>query len=90
MYGSWDMKFNNRRKFLVILGNFLPFYSPNTLKNENIKNEKKPLEISSSYTSVPKIMIICYTVPEIWHMTDVIVIFILGYQAFFQELLYNR
>ena len=40
---------------------------------------KKTLEISSFYTSAPKIMIICYTVPEIWHMTDVTVIFILGY-----------
>ena len=27
------------------------------------------------YTSVPKIMIICYTLPEIWHVMDVIVIF---------------
>ena len=31
--------------------------------------------MSSFYTSVPKIMIICYTVPEIWHVTDVTVIF---------------
>ena len=31
--------------------------------------------MSSFYTSVPKIMIILYTVPEIWCMTDVIVIF---------------
>ena len=31
------------------------------------------LEISF-YTSVPKIMIICYTVPEIWHVSDIIVI----------------
>ena len=30
------------------------------------------------YTSLPKIMIICYTVPEIWHVTDVIVIFHFG------------
>ena len=30
-------------------------------------------------TSVPKIMIICFTVSEIWHMTDVIVFFIWGY-----------
>ena len=36
---------------------------------------KKHLEISSVYTSVPKIIIICYTVPEIWCMTDVTVIF---------------
>ena len=40
---------------------------------------KKPLEISSFYTSVPKFMIIRYTVPEMWRVTDVIVIFILGY-----------
>ena len=33
------------------------------------------LEISSFYTSVPKIMIIGYTVPEIWHVTHAIVIF---------------
>ena len=42
MYGSWDMKFN-RQNFFVILSRFLPFYSPNMLKNENIKNEKNPL-----------------------------------------------
>ena len=41
MYGSWDMKFN-RQNFFVILGNFLPLYPPNTLKNKNIKNEKSP------------------------------------------------
>ena len=45
MYGSWDMKFNNRHNFFVILGNVLPLYAPNTLKNENIKN-KKTLKIS--------------------------------------------
>ena len=93
MYGSWDIKFK-RQNFVVILGNFLPFYPPppNTLKNENIKNEKNPessSKISSFYTSVPKIMI-CYTVPEIWCMRDVIVIFILGYHAFFQAPFYNR
>ena len=38
----------------------------------------KSLEISSFYTSVQKIMIICYTVPEIWHLTDVIVSFHFG------------
>ena len=115
-----------------ILGNFLPFYSPNSPKNENFKKMKKTrgdiiilhnctknygyrlycswgmacdrcncyfsfwtifcpftpltahkiskkwkkhLEISSFYTIVPKIMIIGYTVPEVWHVTDVIVIF---------------
>ena len=36
------------------------------------------MEISSFYTSVPKIMIICYIVPEIWCVIDVIVIFHFG------------
>ena len=42
------------------------------------KKKKKTLEISSFYTSVPKLMIICYTVPEIWWVTDVIVVFHFG------------
>ena len=40
---------------------------------------KKTLEISSFYTTAPKIMIICYTLPEKWCVTDVTVIFILDY-----------
>ena len=39
------------------------------------KQLKEPLEIPSFHTILPKIMIIGYTVPEIWHVTDVIVIF---------------
>ena len=35
----------------------------------------KRLQISSFYTSVPKIITICYTVPEIWCMTHAIFIF---------------
>ena len=42
-------------------------------QSENFKTMKKGLEISF-YTSVPKIMITCYPVPEIWHVSDVIVI----------------
>ena len=41
------------------------------------KLKKKHLEISF-YTSVPGIMIIGYTVPEIWHVMDRIVIFYFG------------
>ena len=37
------------------------------------KKWKKHLEISSFYISLPKIMIIWNTVPEIWHMADVII-----------------
>ena len=39
---------------------------------------KNCLEISSFYTSVPQLTIIWYTVPEIWQVTDVIVIFHFG------------
>ena len=59
-------------------GSFLTLLPPpplNSPKNENFKKIKKKLTISSFYTSVPKIMIIRYTMPEIWHMTDVIVFF---------------
>ena len=59
-----------------LLGYFLPFYPPNSPKNKKIpKKWKETLEISSFYTSVPKIMIISYTVPEIRCMADIIVIF---------------
>ena len=34
--------------------------------------------VSSFNTSVPKIMMICFFVPEIWHLTDVIVNFHFG------------
>ena len=60
---------------------FCPF-TPLTAQNIKFrKNEKKRLEIPSFYTCVPKIMIICYTVPEIWHVTDVIIIF--NFRPFF-------
>ena len=65
IYGSWDIKCN----FFVILGHFLPFFPPRSPKYENIKKMKKHLEIPSFYTGVPS----GYTVPEIWHVTDVII-----------------
>ena len=49
---------------------------PNSPKIENFKKMKKMS--GDIITSVPKIMIISYTVLEIWHMMDVIVIFHLG------------
>ena len=60
-------------EFLIIFGHFLPFYPPNSLQNENTKKMKKCLEISSFYTSVPKIMIVGYTVPEISHKAERII-----------------
>ena len=65
MYGSWDMEYNGQ-KFLSFLTDFCPF-------TQNIKiwkNEKKRLDISLFHTCVQKIMIIWYTVPEIWCATD--------------------
>ena len=59
-------------------GQFFTLLTTNSLKNQNFKKMKKSLEISSFYILVPEIMIISYTVPEIWHMTDVIVIFHFG------------
>ena len=51
---------------------------PKQPENIILKKWKKHLEISSLYTSVPKIMIICYIVPEIWRVTNVIFIFRFG------------
>ena len=77
MYGSWDNK-RDGQNFLSFWTVFWTFTPLTTRKIKILKNWKKHLEISSFYTSVPKIMIICYTVPEIWCMTDVIVIFHFG------------
>ena len=52
---------------------FLPFYPNNSPKNENFKKMKKILAISSFYKIVPKITMMCYTGPEIWHMTNKII-----------------
>ena len=62
-----------------ILGYTFPFYPSNSPKNQNFKKKrKKCLEISSFCTTARKIMIICYTVPEIWHKADVIGVFHFG------------
>ena len=64
----------SRQIFFAIFGNFFPF----TQKMEISKKWKKYLEITSFYKSAPKLMIIGYSVPEIWHMMDVIVSFHFG------------
>ena len=76
MYGSWNIRCDRQMdKIFCHFGSFfalLPFNSP---KNQNLKKWERCLGISSFYTSVPKSMIICYTIPEIWHVTDLNVIF---------------
>ena len=71
IYGSWDMK-RDRQIFLLFWTVFCPFTA--TQKITILKNWKMLLEISSFYTSVSKIMIIWYTVPEIWRVRDVITV----------------
>ena len=56
------------------MGFFCPFIPITTQKTKILKKWKKFLEISSFYICVPKMMIRWYTVPQIWHVTDVIVI----------------
>ena len=66
MYGSWNME-HGEQNFLSFWTNFCPFTPPHP-KNPKIKilkKLKKTLEISSFYTNVLKIIIICYTVWQI-------------------------
>ena len=77
-YATLFLRYNVYRMFFFSnLDYFLPFYTPkpplpppapaNDPKNQKfLKIWKKPLEISSFDTRVPKIMITWCTVPEIW------------------------
>ena len=80
IYGSWYMECD-RQNLFIILDYFLPFYHSNDLENQNLKKKKKMknyLDISTFYKSVLDMMIICYTVPEIWCVIDVVFIFHFG------------
>ena len=77
MSGSWDARCN-RQSFLLFWVIFCPFTPLTIQKIKILKKWKKLLEISWFYTSVSKIMIINYTIPEIWRMTDLIVNFHFG------------
>ena len=71
-YNIWFLRYEVwQTKILLFWVIFLPFYPTNNSKNQNLeKMKKKILEILPFYTGPPKIMIICYTVPEILHKTD--------------------
>ena len=73
LYSSWDMTPNGCKCYFSFWATFCPFTSLTTWKIKIFKKWSKLLEISSFYNSVPKIMITCYTVPEIWCVTDVII-----------------
>ena len=77
-YGATD-----RQSFFLILDHFLPFYQPHrptpcnpttSQKSKILKKWETPGDIIILYKCT-KIMIICYTVPKVWRVTDVIVIF---------------
>ena len=77
MYGSWDSECNEQN-FLLHWTVFCPFTPLTTWEIKTLEKWKKLQEISSFYTNVPKIMIICYTVPRIRCVTDIIFIFYVG------------
>ena len=60
LYYSWDMACGRCNCYFSFWAIFCPS-PPNTPKNERLKKWKKKLEISSFNTSIPKIMIICFT-----------------------------
>ena len=64
--------------FFALLTPLSPPLHLNSPENENFKKIKKHLKKSSFYTSVTKIMIIYYNVPETWCITDIIVVFDFG------------
>ena len=73
-YDVWFLSYwAQQTEFFVILDYFLHFYPPNNPKNQNFEKLKKTPGDITIYTSVPKIMIICHTIPEIWCVTDVII-----------------
>ena len=75
MYGSWDMECSGQN-FFSLLTVFCSFTKKKKSKKLKIlKKWKNRLKISSLYTNVSKVMIICYTVPVILCVTDVILIF---------------
>ena len=55
-----------------------PTHTQTAQKMTVSKKCKQCLIISSFYTILPKFMIIGHTVPEIWHVTNVIFIFYFG------------
>ena len=67
---SWDMAWGGCNCYFSFWAIFasLPPYQPKKLKQKKLK--KNPVEISSFYTCVPKIMIRWCTVPETWWVID--------------------
>ena len=78
LYCSWGMTRDRCNCYFSFWAIFCPFTLLTTRKIKISKKWRKYPEISSFYPSVSKIMIIWYTVLEIWCMTNVIVFFHFG------------
>ena len=77
LYCSWDIACDGCNCYFSFWTTFCSF-ALTAWKIKIPKKWKKSSEISSFYTGATKIMIIWYTVPEIWHVTNVTVIFHFG------------
>ena len=82
LYYAWDMAHDWCNCFFSFCAIFCPLTPLTAQKMKISKKWKKYLEISSFYTSVPKVIIICYTFPEIWRVTDVTVFVFLFFFSF--------
>ena len=81
LYCSWDIAHDGYIFYFSFWAILFPLTRLTAQKikiSKKKKKWKKCLEISSFCTTAWKIMIICYTVPEIWHKTDVIGVFHFG------------
>ena len=87
MYASCDME---RDRIFCHFRPFLPCYPQQPKKSKFWKNGNKNLVILSFYISVLKIMIICSTIPDIWHVINFYFSFFLGFFFFFLLYLKNQ
>ena len=78
LYYSWDMAPVACNCYFSFWAIFSPFIPLTAQKIKISHTKKKHMEVSSFNTSVQKIMIICFIVSEIWHLTDVVVSFHFG------------
>ena len=76
LYCSWDMA-RDRCDYFSFWAIFCTF-TPLTVRKINIKKKKIPGDLIILHKCIKNHEIICYTDPEIWCVTDVIVIFYFG------------
>ena len=68
LYCSWDMAHDRCSFYYSLWAIFCPVTHLTAQKMKTSKKWNKHPEISPFNTKVPKIMTICFPVPEIWHV----------------------